>query len=136
NSAIPDCWTYITNNAAYPEPTYYGNGGLKLNYENMGITSREFNPQSNIKVTIKINAFNANQKTSAASPDVFTVKVYNAGGSVVGTGTLASVQAGDNIVNLTGTDIVKIDVVMTGFPNIGGTYQNVNLGGVTVETNN
>lgn len=135
NNAIPTCWIYITNNPSYPDPTYYSNGGLKINYENMGITSREFNMQSNIKVIINIGALNANTKTTAASTDVFTVKGYNATGGVVGTAALTSVAVGENTVNLAGTGIVKVDVVMTGYPKIGSTYQNVNLASVKIETN-
>jgi len=133
-TAIPDCWTYI--DPLYPtSPYFYSNGGLRLNNEGLGVTSREFNPQQSVKVTINIGAFNENQKTTTASPDVFTVTGYNASNAVVGTAAIQTVAVGNNDINLTGTDIVKVDVVMTGYHLIGTKYQNINLAGVTIASN-
>ena len=134
NNAIPDCWTYITNDPAYPDPAFYANGGLRINYEYIGITSQEFNQQSNIKVTINISAFNANTRT-AGSADVFTITGYNASNVAVGTAAIQTVAVGDNVINLTGTNIVKVDVIMTGYPEIDGVCQNVNVKGIKIETN-
>ena len=55
---IPTDWTYITNDPAFPNPSFYttvGAPGLKLSFENSGITSPEFNPQQSITVTLNVN---------------------------------------------------------------------------------
>lgn len=133
NKAMPAGWTYITNNSQYPDPTFYSDGGLKFNFENMGIESPAFAAQSAVSVSIDVRALNANTK-NPASQDVFTVSALNASDAVVGTATLQSAVAGANVVSVSGTDIVKIKVVMTGYPSNGEVYCNVSLGGVTIST--
>lgn len=128
-------WTYISNNPTdFPNPGFYGTAGkqgLKVNFENMGVKSGTFEAQNKVVVNVNIYALNPNTKTSS-STDFFTIKGYNAAGEVVATAKLNSVAVGDNAVTLEGLGIVCIDVVMTGYPTIDGTAQNVNLGGVTV----
>ncbi len=123
-------WTYITNNASYPNPSFYATG-LKLNFEKMGVKSGTFEATNKVSVSLNIAALNPNTKTSS-STDFFTIKGYNAAGEVVATATLTSVAVGENAVTLEGEGIVSVEIVMTGYPTVGGTAQNVNLGGVTV----
>ena len=133
-----DGWTYITNNSQYPDPSYYtsatGPKGLKFNFEGQGVESPEFTAVNAVKVTINIGALNANTKT-AVSDDAFTVTGYDADGNPVAGATLAGtgVIIGDNVLNLTGTGIVKVKVIMTGYPHNGTAYCNVNFSSVTLE---
>lgn len=131
NKAIPEGWEYITNDEKYPNPSFYGDGGLKMNYEGQGILSPTFAAEGNVDVTITINALNQNEKT-ATSEDVFTFTALNAEGAEVGTATLKAVTVGDNTVTVEGTGIAQIKVIMTGYPHNGTKYCNVNLGAVTV----
>lgn len=126
-------FTYITNNENYPDPKYYTNGGLKMNYENMGVLSNVFAAQSKVKVILNIAAINENEKTAAASEDVFTIYALNANGEVVDTKTLSTITAdSNNVVELAGEGIVQVKVIMTGYYNNGTKYCNLNLKGVTV----
>jgi hypothetical protein len=60
-NAIPEGWTYITNNPTYPNPGYYSSGALKINFVGMGIQSPVFT-ETYHTVTIG-GALNANTKT-------------------------------------------------------------------------
>lgn len=133
NNAMPTGLSYITNNSNYPNPKYYTNGGLKVNYEKMGVQTAQFAAANKVVVTIDIKALNPNEKTYASSTDIITVYGLDASGATVATGTLTSVAAGTgNVVTLEGTGIVAVKVIMTGYPKVGTTYQNINLGGLTV----
>lgn len=129
NNAIPEGWSYITNNEKYPNPSFYGDGGLKMNFENMGIASPVFTATASVEVVLTINALNQNTKTPT-SEDVFTITGLNASGSTVATATLKSVAKGDNSATLAGEGITQVKVIMTGYPSDGTKYCNVNLGGV------
>lgn len=129
NNAIPEGWSYITNNEQYPQPSYYKDGGLKMNFENMGIASPVFTATASVEVVLTINALNQNTKTPA-SEDVFTITGLNASGSTVATATLKSVTKGDNSATLSGEGITQVKVIMTGYPSDGTKYCNVSLGGV------
>ena len=131
NAALPTGFTYITNNPDYPNPSFYSNGGLKLNFENMGIVTSKFAAQTAVTVNVKVLALNGNQKSTEGT-DIFTVYGLNEAGEVVATAKLTSVVVGDNNVNLTGTGIVQVKVVMTAYPKIEGVCQNVSLGAVVV----
>ena len=130
---IPTDWTYVSNDPAkYPNPSFYTTvAGLKLNFENMGVISPEFNAQSEVRVTLNVAQLNQNTKT-AASTNCFTITALNAAGETVGTATLTTVIVGDNVVDIKGTNIVKVKVIMTGYPNDGTKYCNVNLASVTI----
>lgn len=130
---VPAGWTYVSNDPAnYPNPSFYSTvPGLKLNFENMGVISPEFNSQSGVKVTLNVAQLNQNTKTGA-SASYFTFTALNTAGETVGTATLTTVVVGNNIVEITGTNIVKVKVIMTGYPNDGTKYCNVNLASVTI----
>lgn len=139
NKEIIGNFTYISNDPVnYPNinaNSGWNNNGaaLKLSYEGQGVKSPEFTAVDSCVVTINIQALNANTRTAAASTDIFTVKAYNAAGAVVDTKTLTSVEKGDgNKVTLSGTGIVSVEVVMTGYPHNGTAYCNIALAGVTV----
>lgn len=134
DTSVPSGWVYITNNPTYPDPSFYSAGGLKLNYETMGITSPEFNAQPTVYVSITINALNANTRTVSASSDVFTFYGLNATGETVATATLQTIAVGSVQVSLTGTDIAKVETIMTGYYYDGTSRYNVSLGNVTIST--
>ncbi len=131
-SAVQGDFTYLTNNASYPNPSFYGDGGLKFNYENMGLQSATFAAQSEVNVVIIINSLNKNSKTSAASQNCFTVYGYNAAGEEVATAVINNVSVGNNSVALTGVGIVSVKIVMTGYPSAEGNYYNVSVGGAFI----
>ncbi|MDR1543220.1 MAG: DUF6359 domain-containing protein [Prevotellaceae bacterium] len=135
SNAIPDGWTYITNNPEYPDPAFYTGGSLKVNFENIGLQSPSFEPQSSCKVYVDVATLNANTKTAAASEDVFTITGLSSTDEVIVTGTIQNPIAatgGQYSVTLTGEGICKVKVLMTGYPVIGTTYYNVSLKSVTV----
>lgn len=131
NNAIPDGWTYITNDPQYPDYEFYGDGGLKMRYVGQGILSPKFSADGDVEVVITINALNQNEKTGAEE-DVFTITGLNAEGAEVATAGLASVEKGDNTATLQGTGIAQVKIIMTAYPYDGKKYCNVSLGGVTI----
>ena len=124
-------FTYITNNSTYPNPSFYKDGGLKMNFENMGVLTTTFEAQNSVNVTLTINALNGNTKTGSSN-DVFTVYGLNSAGEVVATTVLQTVVVGDNTVTLEGEGIVQVKVIMTAYPHNGTQYCNVSLGGLKV----
>lgn len=62
NNSIPTGWTYISNDpVGYPDPGYYGNGGLKMNFIGIGITSPVLDKTYH---TVKLSGvLNTNTKT-------------------------------------------------------------------------
>lgn len=130
NNAIPDGWTYITNDPQYPDYEFYGDGGLKMRYVGQGILSPKFTAEGDVEVIITINALNANTKTSEGDP--FTITGLNAEGTEVAIATLTTVEVGENTATLNGTGIAQVQVIMTAYPHNGTAYCNVSLGGVTV----
>lgn len=134
NKAIPEGWSYITNNATYPDPSFYSSGGLKMNFENQGIASPVFNSEAKIEVNIVLGALNSNTKTSSASEDVFTIEALNTANEAVATGTLKSVAVGDNKVTITGAGIVKVVAKMTGYYYDGTKRYNLDLREVTISS--
>jgi hypothetical protein len=134
--SIPSGWTYITNNPTYPDPGFYtasGTEGLKLNFEGQGMLSPTFGSANTVTVILNITALNENTKTGV-SDDAFTITALNASDAVLATQTIGktAVQTGDNSVTLSGTDIVKVQMIMTGYPNNGTKYCNVNLRSITI----
>lgn len=79
NKAIPEGWTYISNDPAkYPDPTFYGVGSLKLNFAGMGIQSPVFGASAKtVKVT---GTLNVNTKTDG---DATTLAVEDLSGTVL-----------------------------------------------------
>jgi len=134
NNAIPEGWTYITNNATYPDPSFYSSGGFKMNFENQGIASPVFNSEAKIEVNMVLGALNSNTKTSSASEDVFTIEALNAASEVVATGTLKTVAVGDNKVTISGTGIVKVVAKMTGYYYDGTKRYNLDLREVIINS--
>jgi len=133
--SVPAGWVYVSNDpTGYPNPTFYTTvPGLKLNFENMGIFSPVFDAVSGVKVTLNVAQLNENTKTGI-SADYFTISALNATDQVVGTATLKSVIVGSNNVEVFGTGIVKIKVIMTGYPNNGSKFCNVNLATISLES--
>lgn len=124
--------TYITNNEAYPNPNFYSDGGLKMNFVNMGIeTKNAFAPSNSVLVTLNIKALNENEKTGNNS-DVFTFYGLNASGQVVAEEGLDSVSVGENVVTLEAEGIVKVRVIMTDYAHNGNKFCNVSVGGLTL----
>lgn len=133
---MPTDWTYVSNDpTGFPNPSFYTTvPGLKINFEKMGVISPEFNAQSSVKVTLTVAQLNANTKTGT-NADYFTITGLNSTGTVVATSTLKSVVVGDNNTTLTGVNIVKVSIIMTGYPNNGTAFCNVNLGSVSISAN-
>ena len=133
NKTISDNLTYITNNSSFPNPSFYSDGGLKMNYVNMGVQTANFTAQNSVTVTITINALNENQKSDNASVDAFTVYGLDAAGNVVATATINTLATGENTVTLTGEGIVAVKVVMTDYPVLDtGKCANVSFAGIKV----
>lgn len=130
-------WTYVSNDPVnYPNPGFYttaGALGLKLNFENMGLISPDFTAVPTVFVKLNVNALNQNTKTGA-NTNFFTITGLNASGNVVATAYLTSVVKGDNEVSISGTDVVKVKILMTGYPYDGAKYCNVNLASVTISS--
>ena len=127
NKAMPTGLTYITNNASYPNPSFYNNaGGLKMNYVNQGVQTAAFAAQNSVVVTFTIAALNENTK-SGTDADCYTVYGLDANGNVVATAGLAEVVKGENSVTLTGEGIVAVKIVMTDYPHNGNKFCNAEL---------
>lgn len=132
DKVLPTGLTYISNNPTdYPNPSFYANGSLKMNYVNMGVQTGTFEAQSSVVVTIDIAALNA-KKTSDNAGDCFTVYGLDANGNTVATAVLDTVSVGENALTLTGEGIVSVKVVMTAFPYNGEYDCNAGLKGVKV----
>lgn len=124
--------SYITNNEQYPEPSFYSNGGLKMSYVNQGALTEKFGAADSVTVELNVLALNQNQKTDDANVKAFAVYGLNAAGEVVATVELETVTVGVNSVELAGTGIAQVKVVMTDYPFDGEKSCNVSLGGVIV----
>ncbi len=132
NKTLPSNLSYVTNSDKYPNPAFYSNGGLKLNFEGQGVITNKFAPQTSLKVSLNILALNDNTKT-ASSDDVFTIYALNDKGDVVAKAALKEVKVGsDNTVTVAGEGIVQIKVIMTGYPKSGTTCKNVSFGGIVL----
>lgn len=134
NNNIGGNFTYISHDGS-SNAGYYENGAaLKLNKEGQGVKSPDFTAVNSCVVKLNIKKLNENSQT-ATTTDVFTIKGYNAAGEVVDTKTLTSIAVGDgNTVTLTGAGIVRVEVIMTGYPasTNAGKYCNVSLTSVKV----
>lgn len=136
SNAIPEGWTYITNDPKYPNPGYYTNGGLKINFEGIGIQSPVFAQENSATVILNIAKLNENQKTGTTD-DSFTITGLDDAGVVIATATIkkTEVKAGDNTVTLSGNGFfTTVKVIMTGYPFNGNKYCNVELSAVTITT--
>ena len=122
---------YITNNASYPDPQYYADGGLKMRYVNMGVLTDKFEAQSKVKVAANILALNENTK-SGTDADAFTAYGLNEAGEVVATASANPAAAGEFVIELTGEGIVQVKLIMTDYPSNGTKFCNVSFGGLTV----
>ena len=126
--------TYITNNEQFPDPSFYSDGGLKMNFVNMGFeTKNPLTPSNSVAVTLIVNALNENTK-SGTDVDAFTIYGLNSNGQVVAEAGLDNVVVGENIVTLNGQGIVKVKVVMTDYAYNGNAFCNVSVGGLIVSS--
>ena len=129
--SLPEGLTYITNNEKFPNPEFYKESGIKIRFENIGVSTTFNEFTGSLNVTIDI-ALNPNSKTSAASTHVFTITALSASGSDCGVAYLDSVTAGTNTVKIDVTKATSLKVIMTGYPKDGDKYNNVNFKGLTV----
>ena len=70
---IPGGWTYITNNVQYPNPEFYSDGGLKLNFTNQAIKSPVYD-ELIMSVTIS-GKLNKNTRTEGSATTLTLFKV-------------------------------------------------------------
>lgn len=133
---FPAGWTYITNNAAYPNPGYYA-GGMKYSFVNQGMESPVFDAQSSVKVSLVVGKLNANTKTEAGGDNVFTLTGIDAEGAVVATAVIPTVSVGDNdiILRSASANIVKVKILFTAYPHNGTSFCNLSLASATVAVN-
>lgn len=129
NKALPEGLTYI--NSAGKDPEFYGNGSLKIRFEEIGVSAAISTFTGSLNVTISLT-LNPNTKTSAASEHTFTVTALNAEGKEAGVAYFDSVTAGENTVKIDVTNATTLKVVMTGYPTNGTTYYNVGLGSLVL----
>ncbi len=129
NKALPEGLTYI--NSAGKDPEFYGNGSLKIRFEEIGVSAAISTFTGSLNVTISLT-LNPNTKTSAASEHTFTVTALNAEGKEAGVAYFDSVTAGENTVKIDVTNATTLKVVMTGYPTDGTTYYNVGLGSLVL----
>lgn len=73
NGQLPGGWTYITNNPQYPNPEFYSNGGLKLNYAGQAVKSPVY-PTPVLSVKIE-GALNKNTRTEGNPTTITLLKV-------------------------------------------------------------
>lgn len=134
DTAMPDgcTWTYITNNASYPDPSF-NNGGFKFSYVNQGLKSAQLVKSSSITVTINVGALNAKNSTTEPTDSTFTVYGLGADESTIDTKTSGVVSAtGNVVVTLTGTDLVYVKIMLTGFGWNGSKQCNVRVDTITL----
>lgn len=81
DASIPSGWTYITNDVKYPNPEFYADGGLKLNFANQAIKSPVY-PSSITSITLA-GKLNKNAKTTGAPTTLTILKVDGANEVVV-----------------------------------------------------
>lgn len=103
-----------------------------MSFVNQGALTETFEATDSVKVVLNVLALNQNQKTDNAEVKAFAVYGLNATGEVVATVELETVTVGVNSVELAGTGIVQVKVVMTDYPFNGEKCCNVSLGGVVV----
>ncbi len=131
DGAFVNC-TYITNNANYPNPEFYSNGGLKLKYVNQGVLTNKFEAANKATVTLTFKSLNGNSKSEDAAVDAFTVYGLDAEGNVVATTTTNAIAEGDVELVLEGTGIVQVKIIMTDYYSDGTTCYNLSLGAIKV----
>lgn len=131
NKSMPTGLTYITNNAGYPDPEYYGDGGLKFRFANQGASTAAFTAVNKVNVTVNIKGLYENTKSGNGAA-VFTVYGLDAEGNTVVTASLDSVVVGDNSVVLEGEGIVSVKVIFSNYAHNGNKFCNVSLGGVAL----
>lgn len=130
-TSVPEGLTYITNNPSYQDPDMGSAGGIKLRFEGQGIKTEQFTASNKVYVAIVVGALYENTKTGT-STDYFTVKGYDVSGNVVDTKVLNTVVVGNNLLELSGSGIVSVEVIMTGYPYNGSKYCNTLLTGLII----
>jgi hypothetical protein len=73
---MPGGWTYITNNVQYPNPEFYSDGGLKLNFTNQAIKSPVYD-ELIMSVTLS-GKLNKNTRTEGSATTLTLFKVSGA----------------------------------------------------------
>lgn len=133
NSNLPSTWTYITNNPSYPDPAYYGGGGLKLNYYNIGVISQEFSPVDEASVTLTIGSMDGRKNPQGGAAHVFEIKGLDVSGEILDTKYQDSVVVGDlGAVTLSGEGIVKVSIIMIGYFAQSGANQTLELNKIVI----
>ena len=132
-TSMPTGWTYLPTSYT----PYWYKSGLKLSAENNGVQSPAFEACSAVSVSFTI-ALNANQKTGTNGTDGnnFKVVALNAEGNEVASQELVTNAAGSYSVDLSGTGITAVQIIMVSFPYNGTTYCNVNFSAASVSFGN
>jgi len=133
-NAIPEGWTYISNNPdQYPDPSYYKDGGIKMNFPGIGIQSPEFDAaaEATINFSVKLNPNEKNNDGNDAK--AFTAYGLDANGDVVAEEGLDVAAAGDFSITVAGEGIVAVKLIMTAYPTDGESFYNANLLAVSVD---
>lgn len=136
--AMPATLTYITNNEQYPNPAFYSDSGLKLNFVNQGVETVAFTATDSVTVEISFFAANENTKTQSNDDKVLTVTGLDASGAAVATKELKSADITIGVetptsVALSGAGIVKVKVIMTDYYNNGTKCCNLSLKSIIVK---
>lgn len=129
--SLPEGLTYIPSSTQFPNPSFYKDSGLKLRYENMGVSTAIPEFTGSLNVTIDI-ALTNNEKTAAASTHLFTITALNSSSADCGVAYLDTVEVGTNTVKVDVTKATSLKVVMTGYPKTGEKFNNVNLKSLTI----
>ncbi len=137
SKAIPEGWTYLTNNPTYPDPNFYSAGGLKMGFEGQGIASPVFDAVDGVKVTFTIASLNENTKSQGDATDNFLVKAYDASGAILGeVGFSGAAEVGEHSIEVNFNGIAKIEFYMTKYISIDGVCRNTELSAIKVESKN
>ncbi len=138
DKTMPSTLSYITNSEQYPDPAFYGNGGLKLNFVGQGVETVAFTATNSVTVEITFYAKNSNQKSQSNDDKVLTVTGLDTSGATVATKELKSAdiivdEDTPTSVALSGTGIAKVKVIMSDYYTDGSVCYNLNLKSVIVK---
>lgn len=126
--------TYVVEGETTATPSFYKDGGLKLNKIGQGILSNKFAATNVLYVNVKVLALNENTKTCNPEIPAITVYGYNEAGELVAKASENTVTKGYNSFVLQGDAIVQVKVVFTDFPTDGTKCYNLSVESVYVST--
>ncbi|MBR1785659.1 MAG: hypothetical protein IJ756_00635 [Paludibacteraceae bacterium] len=131
---IPTGWTYISNNPdQYPDPSFYKDGGIKMNFPGIGIQSPEFDAAAEATINFSVK-LNKNQKNNDGNDaKAFTAYGLDANGDVVAEEGLDVAAAGDFSITVAGEGIVAVKLIMTAYPTDGESFYNADLLAVEID---